>query len=174
VRSLVRLGMIILAVELTLPLVEMPPRAETFISQLTTLCIIGVVGWVAFLAVTVLTDFSMSRHRIDVENNLEARKIRTRLRVLRQGLVMVIFLVTVAAMLMTFPGARSIGVSMFASAGVAGIVVGFAARPVLSNLLAGWQIALSQPIRIDGAVAIEGERVWIAEIVWNYVGVNLC
>lgn len=77
---------------------------------------------------------------------------------------MIIFLVTVTTMLMTFPGARSIGVSLFASAGVAGIVVGFAARPVLSNLLAGIQIALTQPIRIQDAVVVEGEWGWIEEI----------
>lgn len=142
-------------------------------SQIITLCIVGIVGWVAFMVVTVLTDFSMSRHRIDMEDNLEARKMRTRLRVLRQALVMIIVLVTAAAMLMTFPGARSIGVSMFASAGVAGIVVGFAARPVLSNLLAGIQIALTQPIRIEDAVVIEGEWGWIEEITSTYVVVKI-
>jgi Small-conductance mechanosensitive channel len=172
-RGVVRVGMIIVAVELTLPLVDMPPRLAAVISQLTSLCIIGVVGWVVFTVVTVLVDFSISRHRIDVENNLQARKMRTRLRVLRQALSMIILLVTVAAMLMTFPGARSIGVSMFASAGVAGIVVGFAAKPVLSNLLAGLQIALTQPIRIGDAVVIEGEWGWIEEITSTYVVVKI-
>lgn len=173
IRPVVRVGLIIVAIELTLPLVDMPQRLETVISQITTLCIIGVVGWVAFTVVSVLTDFSMSRYRIDVENNLEARKMRTRLRVLRQAMTMIIFLVTIAAMLMTFPGARSIGVSMFASAGVAGIVVGFAARPVLSNLLAGIQIALTQPIRIEDAVVVEGEWGWIEEITSTYVVIKL-
>jgi small-conductance mechanosensitive channel len=173
VRGVVRIGMVIVAVELTLPLVDMPERLESVISQLTTLCIIGVVGWVVYTIVTVLADFSIARHRIDVENNLEARKMRTRLRVLRQAISMIIFLVTVAAMLMTFPGARSIGVSLFASAGVAGIVVGFAARPVLSNLLAGLQIALTQPIRIEDAVVIEGEWGWIEEITSTYVVVKI-
>jgi small-conductance mechanosensitive channel len=173
VKGLTRLGMIIVAVELTLPLVQMPPRLEAVVSQIITLCIIGIIGWVAYMVVTVLTDFSISRHRIDIENNLEARKMRTRLRVLRQAFVMIIFLVTVAAMLMTFPGARSIGVSLFASAGVAGIVVGFAARPVLSNLLAGIQIALTQPIRIEDAVVIEGEWGWIEEITSTYVVVKI-
>lgn len=173
VKGITRLGMIIVAVELTLPLVQMPSRLEAVVSQITTLCIIGIVGWTAYMVVTVLTDFSMSRHRIDIENNLEARKMRTRLRVLRQAFVMIIFLVTVAAMLMTFPGARSIGVSLFASAGVAGIVVGFAARPVLSNLLAGIQIALTQPIRIEDAVVIEGEWGWIEEITSTYVVVKI-
>lgn len=173
VRKVTRLGMIIVVVELTLPLVQMPAWLEAFVSQIITLCIVGIVGWVAFMVVTVLTDFSMSRHRIDMEDNLEARKMRTRLRVLRQALVMIIVLVTAAAMLMTFPGARSIGVSMFASAGVAGIVVGFAARPVLSNLLAGIQIALTQPIRIEDAVVIEGEWGWIEEITSTYVVVKI-
>lgn len=173
IRPVVRVGLIIIAVELTLPLVDMPERLKIVVSQLTTLCIIGVAGWVAFTVVSVLTDFSIAHYRIDVEDNLTARKMRTRLRVLRQAMSMIIFLVTVAAMLMTFPGARSIGVSMFASAGVAGIVVGFAARPVLSNLLAGLQIALTQPIRIGDAVVIEGEWGWIEEITSTYVVVKI-
>jgi small-conductance mechanosensitive channel len=173
IRPVVRIGLIIVAIELTLPVVDMPERLERVISQITSLCIIGVVGWVAFTVVSVLTEFSISHYRVDVEDNLAARKMRTRLRVLRQAMSMIIFLVTIAAMLMIFPGARSIGVSLFASAGVAGIVVGFAARPVLSNLLAGIQIALTQPIRIDDAVVIEGEWGWIEEITSTYVVVKL-
>lgn len=173
IKSLTRWGMVIIAVELTLPLVQMPPRLEMVVSQIITLGIVAIVGWVAYLVVTVLTDFSIARHRIDMEDNLEARKMRTRVRVLRQALLMIIVLVTAAVMLMTFPGGRSIGVSLFASAGVAGIVVGFAARPVLSNLLAGIQIALTQPIRIEDAVVVEGEWGWIEEITSTYVVVKI-
>lgn len=171
--SVARLGIIILAVKLTLPLVQMPPTATLVISKLISLGIIATVGWAAIMGVTVLTDFSIARHRIDVENNLEARKIRTRLRVLRQAMSTVIVLVTIGAMLMVFPGARSLGVSLFASAGVAGLVVGLAARPVLSNLLAGIQIALTQPIRIQDAVIVEGEFGIIEEITSTYVVVKI-
>ncbi len=173
VRGVARVALMILAVEMTLPLTDMPEQTVAVISRLVTMMFIAICGWLAVMVVHVTSEFSMGRHRIDVEDNLEARKIRTRLRVLRQAVTVLIYFVTIAAILMTFPNARNIGVSLFASAGVAGIVVGFAARPVLSNLLAGIQIALTQPIRIDDAVVIEGEWGWIEEITWTYVVVKI-
>lgn len=173
VRPVARLGMVIAAARVALSIVTLPPHLEFALARLSTLCLIGVAGWLALLVVNTLAEVAMSRHRVDIEDNLEARKVRTRVRVLRQAVVILIFFITVAAMLMTFPGARSLGLSLFASAGVAGIVVGFAARPVLSNLLAGLQIALTQPIRIDDAVVIEGEWGWIEEITPTYVVVKI-
>lgn len=168
-----RLAAVILAVQICLPLIALPSSVDLVFSRLINLGLIATAGWIAVLAVNTFTDAAMSRHRVDIEDNLQARKIRTRLRVLRQAITILIFFITVAAMLMTFPGARSLGLSLFASAGVAGIVVGFAARPVLSNLLAGLQIALTQPIRIDDAVVIEGEWGWIEEITPTYVVVKI-
>ncbi len=172
-RRVSRWMLILFALELTIPLQQIPPGLALFCSHLVRLLFIAILGWLALLVLNGLMEYSMGRHRIDVEDNLEARKIRTRLRVLRQALALLIVMITIASMLMTFPGARSIGVSLFASAGVAGIVVGFAARPVLSNLLAGLQIALTQPIRIDDAVVIEGEWGWIEEITPTYVVVKI-
>ncbi|HCH77572.1 MAG TPA: mechanosensitive ion channel protein MscS, partial [Pseudomonas sp.] len=74
-----------------------------------------------------------------------------------------------AAMLMTFPGARQFGASLLASAGLAGLAVGFAARPVLANLIAGVQIAMTQPIRLDDVVIVENEWGRIEEITGTYV-----
>lgn len=173
VKSVSRLALIILAIQICLPLIDLPPSVGLVISRLVTLGLIAVIGWLGVLTVNTLSEITMSRHRIDVEDNLDARKIRTRLKVLRQAVTILIFFITVAAMLMVFPGARSLGLSLFASAGVAGIVVGFAARPVLSNLLAGIQIALTQPIRIEDAVVIEGEWGWIEEITPTYVVVKI-
>lgn len=173
VKFVSRLAAVILAIQLCLPLISLPPSIGLVISRLINLSLIGIIGWLAILTVNTLSEFTVSRHRIDVEDNLQARKIRTRLKVLRQAVTILIFFITAAAMLMVFPGARSLGLSLFASAGVAGIVVGFAARPVLSNLLAGIQIALTQPIRIEDAVVIEGEWGWIEEITPTYVVVKI-
>jgi small-conductance mechanosensitive channel len=74
---------------------------------------------------------------------------------------------------MTFPSVRQYGVSLFASAGVAGLVVGLALRPLLTNLLAGVQLAITQPIRIEDAVVVEGESGWIEEITATYVVVRI-
>ena len=90
---------------------------------------------------------------------------------LRAGDVLVV-LVTIGAALMTFEPVRQYGVSLFASAGVAGIVAGLAARPVLTNLFAGVQLAMTQPIRIDDAVIVEDEWGTIEEITSTYVVVN--
>ncbi|WP_205967347.1 mechanosensitive ion channel family protein [Aquisalinus luteolus] len=172
-RVVATIAVAILAVELTLPLITMPEAVGIFVDRMVNLFLIGVCGWLVILVLRALTDARMSRYDINAEDNLEARRIATRMRVLRQMMTMVILLVTVATMLMTFPSVRAIGVSLFASAGVAGIVIGFAARPVLSNLLAGIQIALTQPIRIGDAVIMEGEWGWIEEITSTYVVVKI-
>ena len=172
-RMVSRLALIVLAVELTLPFIKMPADWNDLVGQVITLILIGLCGWLVNQLVQAATDARMSRYDLDAEDNLEARRVATRMKVLRQMSTMLILLVTVGAMLMTFPSVRSIGVSLFASAGVAGIVIGFAAQPVLSNLLAGIQIALTQPIRIGDAVIMEGEWGWIEEITSTYVVVKI-
>ena len=172
-RTVSRLALGVLAVELTLPFIQMPEDWELLTGQVITLILIGLCGWLVNQLVQAATDARMSRYDLDAEDNLEARRVATRMKVLRQMSTMLILLVTVGAMLMTFPSVRSIGMSLFASAGVAGIVIGFAAQPVLSNLLAGIQIALTQPIRIGDAVIMEGEWGWIEEITSTYVVVKI-
>jgi small-conductance mechanosensitive channel len=105
--------------------------------------------------------------------NLRARRIRTQSQVFRRIGIMGVGFVTLATMLMTFPNVRHVGVSLFASAGVAGLVAGLAARPVLTNLIAGVQIALTEPIRIDDVVIVEGEWGRIEEIAMTYVVVRI-
>ena len=173
IRAVARIVAVIFAIELTLPAVRLPEGWDILIDRIVTLMLIGTCGWLANQLVRSITDYRMSKYDLKAEDNLEARKVATRMKVLRQGMSMIILLVTVATMLMTFPSVRAIGVSLFASAGVAGIVIGFAARPVLSNLLAGIQIALTQPIRIDDAVIMEGEWGWIEEITATYVVVKI-
>ncbi|MAK62887.1 MAG: mechanosensitive ion channel protein MscS [Ponticaulis sp.] len=172
-RTVSRLAIIILAVELTLPFIQMPEDWTQLTSQIITLVLIGLCGWLVNQLLHAATDARMARYDLDAEDNLEARRVATRMKVLRQMSTMLILLVTVGSMLMTFPSVRSIGLSLFASAGVAGIVIGFAAQPVLSNLLAGIQIALTQPIRIGDAVIMEGEWGWIEEITSTYVVVKI-
>lgn len=107
------------------------------------------------------------------KGELRARRVYTQAQLLTRIVIFVVVVVGIAAALMTFPGVRQIGASLLASAGVAGIVVGFAARPVLSNLLAGVQIALTQPIRLEDVVIVEGEWGWIEEIRATYVVVRV-
>jgi small-conductance mechanosensitive channel len=94
-------------------------------------------------------------------------------RILQKAAGTLIVIVTVSAALMTFEAVRQYGVSLFASAGVAGLVVALAARPIFANLIAGVQIAMTQPIRVDDAVVVEGEWGWIEEITSSYVVIKL-
>lgn len=109
----------------------------------------------------------------DHPDNLRARAVRTQTRVLGRTAMFIVGLIGTASLLMTFPGVRQIGASLLASAGVAGLVAGIAARPVLGSLIAGLQIALTQPIRIDDVVIIEGEWGRIEEITSTYVVVKI-
>jgi small-conductance mechanosensitive channel len=134
---------------------------------------IAAVGSLLVTAVNVLADAARNRFRIDVADNLEARRRVTQIQVLRRISIAIIVLVTLGAMLMTVPAVQRIGVGLLASAGIAGIVLGIAARPVLSNLLAGIQLALTQPIRVEDAVIIEGEWGWVEEITTTYVVIRI-
>jgi small-conductance mechanosensitive channel len=115
----------------------------------------------------------MSRFRIDTDDNLLARKAVTQMRVLKRTASVVIGFLTLGFALMTFDAVREYGVSIFASAGVAGIALGLAAKPLLGNLIAGVQIAITQPIRIDDVVIIQGEFGWIEEFTSTYVVIRL-
>ena len=115
----------------------------------------------------------LSRFRVDLADNLLARKHVTQVRILQRAIQVLILIVTAGTALMTINAVRQFGVSLFASAGAAGLVVGLAARPVLSNLLAGIQIALAQPIRVEDAVVVENEWGWIEEINSTYVVVRI-
>src|SRR5262249_21801077 len=115
----------------------------------------------------------LARFRLDAEDNLLARKHVTQMRVLKRVISTVVVLLTAGAELMTVGAVRAVGVSLFAPAGVAGLAVGLAARPVLSNLIAGVQLAMTQPIRIEDAVIVENEWGWIEEITSTFVIVRL-
>jgi hypothetical protein len=134
---------------------------------------IAATAWLAINLTAVFDDFISSKFKIDVSDNLLARRVHTRTRVLQRVASITILIVAASAILMTFPSIRHIGISLFASAGVAGLIVGMAARPVLSNIIAGIQIAMTETIRIDDVVVIEKEWGRIEEIGATNVVVRL-
>ncbi len=143
------------------------------IERLLALMLIACVTWMVSNAVRGMSQGVISANPTGVADNLEARRIQTQTRVLARILQGLVVLIGLAMMLMTFPSARQIGASLLASAGVVGIVAGFAARPVLGNLIAGLQIGLSQPIRLDDVVIVENEWGVIEEITGTYVVVRI-
>ena len=114
----------------------------------------------------------LSRYRMDVPDNLSARKIYTQVSVIRKIIVTAVVIITIGSILMLFDPVRQFGTSILASAGIAGIVIGFAAQKTLGNFLAGIQIALTQPLLVDDVVVVEGEFGQIEEITLTYVTVR--
>ena len=131
------------------------------------------VGWAAAIAIDISITIYLRRFRTDVEDNLLARKHVTQMRILQRVATTLLAIVTIASALMTFESVRQYGISLFASAGAAGIILGLAARPVLGNLLAGIQIAMTQPIRVEDQVVVEGESGWIETITSTYVVIRI-
>jgi small-conductance mechanosensitive channel len=168
-----RLALLIIAMMIALPVAPIPPDVGQWLSRMLLMAMIGLVGWSAIMALHIGANLYLRRFRLDVHDNLLARKHNTQVRVLLRTTDAFLVLLTIGAALMSFPAVRQYGYSLFASAGVAGIVAGFAARPVLSNLFAGVQLAMTQPIRIDDVVIVEGEWGTIEEITTTYVVVRI-
>jgi small-conductance mechanosensitive channel len=133
------------------------------------LLLILAVTWLGLRVIKGLANGVVEWHPATMEDNLHARRIQTQAKVLSRSAMVVVLLAGCAMALMTFPGARQVGASLLASAGVIGIVAGIAARPVFSNLIAGLQIALAQPIRLDDVLIVEGEWGRVEEITGTYV-----
>jgi len=144
------------------------PRLAT-VEHLNGILTIAAVTWLAMEAIRGVADGVVLLHPAEVADNLAARRIQTQTRVLSRIASGTVLVAGLAFILMTFPRARQIGASLLASAGVAGLVAGIAARSVFSNLLAGLQIALAQPIRIDDVLIVEGEWGRVEEITRTYV-----
>lgn len=168
-----RLILPLIAVLAALPFLPITVFALSVARHTTSIGIIASVAWLAVAMIDVFEDLVAARYSVDVADNLSARRIQTQVQVLRHIIVVVIVVIAVAIMLMTFPSIRHVGESLFASAGVAALVAGLAARTTLSNLLAGIQIALTEPMRLEDVVIVEGEWGWIEEINTTYVVVRI-
>lgn len=172
-RGPARLAMVVLALLIVLPTLSFTAVWGVVMQRTATILLIVTIGWILSTVASLASDVSHQRFRLDVEDNLRARRYLTQVRVLHRSVQTVIMLFTIGAILLTFESVQRYGVSLLASAGAAGIVLGFAARPVLANLIAGIQIALTQPIRIDDVVIVEDEWGWIEEIGSTYVTIRL-
>jgi small-conductance mechanosensitive channel len=144
-----------------------------YLRLLTALLLTFAVTWTAIRAIAGFSDAVVRAHPVNVTDNLAARRLQTQARVLTRVVVMVVGIIGAASALMLFPSVREVGAGLLASAGIAGIAAGVAARPVLSNLIAGLQLALSQPIRLDDVVIIQGEWGRVEEINSTYVVVKI-
>ncbi len=163
----------LMAVLAVLPGLPLPNGLLTALEHISGLGIVASVAWLAIVLIAVTADILTARFRVDVADNLMARRIQTQFVVVRRIGVIVVVVLASAFGLMTFPAIKHIGISILASAGVAGLIIGMAMKDTLSNLIAGVQIAFAQPFRMGDAVVIEGEWGWIEEIGMMYVVVRL-
>ncbi|WP_165855791.1 mechanosensitive ion channel family protein [Marinobacter sp. JSM 1782161] len=139
------------------------------IQQIATLLLILALTWAAVRLTSAIGEAIVHLNPVLEGQWKRARKVETQTRFLVRCLNVLIVIVGLGAALMTFESVRQLGASLLASAGVGGIILGFAARPVLSNLLAGMQIALTQPFRIDDVLHVQGEWCWVEEVTATYV-----
>jgi small-conductance mechanosensitive channel len=157
---------------LVLPVAHVPAAPYEITQHLLILAMIGTSAWLIVALSFGLEDATSARFRIDVQDNLRARRVRTRVNVVRRVTVVLASMLALAAMLTTFDGVRSLGTSLLASAGIAGLVIGIAARPTISNVIAGLQIFFAEPLRIDDVVVVEGEWGRVEEITLTYIVVR--
>jgi small-conductance mechanosensitive channel len=158
---------------LTLPLLDLSLSVRTPLNHMLSIWTIIGVSWLLLRMFNIVKTFILSRYEMSAKDNLEARRINTQLDVIQRVLGFLVILVAVSSILMTFDKVRQIGVSILASAGIAGIIIGFAAQKSIATLIAGIQIAITQPIRIDDVVIVENEWGWIEEITLTYVAVKI-
>jgi len=172
-RLKVRILVMIIALALAVSVSPMDPGPSATIRQCLGFGFILTLGWIAVGASDMWAIIYMRRFNMAEEDNLVARKHVTQTRILQRVAALLIALVTLGLALMTIGAVRQWGMSLLASAGVVGIIAGLALQPLLTNMIAGVQIATAQPIRLDDAVIVEGEWGQVEEITSTYVVVKL-
>src|SRR6266480_1432757 len=167
-----RLLVPLLGIILLLPLLKLPENWIWVTQKAFGIFLIVALSILIVRGVNAVQQALLSRHRMDAPDNLPARRIYTQVSVIRKIIVTTVVIIATGSILMLFDPVRQFGTSILASAGIAGIVLGFAAQKTLGNILAGIQIALSQPLLIGDIVVVEGEFGQIEEITLTYVTVR--
>ena len=164
---------ILIIVQLLMKLPAFQTQLPDLLNHVLSLLLIGLVSWLLIRSTYVLEDYVLTRFNVDVKDNLRARKILTQFRVLKRIVIAVVIIVAFGTCLMTFERVRHLGTTILASAGIIGIVVGMAAQRTIATFIAGLQIAVTQPIRVDDVVIVENEWGRIEEITLTYVVVRI-
>lgn len=172
-RRLVRFMLAIFAAGMALQFVNLSHEEHDVVRRVFLALFIVQMGWLAIVIANIAMDRYAYGLKMDSADDLMARKAETQLKILRQALNVLLGLLTIGFALMSFDSVRQFGISLFASAGIAGIVAGVAARPLFENLIAGLQLAFTQPLRLGDAVVINNEWGFVEEIGSVYIVVRL-
>jgi small-conductance mechanosensitive channel len=173
VKAPLRLALPLLAVSLVLPFVTMPEDFSDLLRNLLSVLTIVTVSWAVVRSASVLEDYLYDRYKIDSQDNLKARKIHTQMLYLKRVFAVIVGVIALALILINFDKVKQLGTTILASAGIVGIVLGFASQRSIALLFAGFQVALTQPIRIDDVVIVENEWGKVEEITLTYVVIRI-
>lgn len=171
-----RAVLLALLVRIALPFIPgIPATILDRLDQIAEIVLVLAMGWLGIGCVYVAQALVLQRFDITVADNLRARRLHTKMQFARQLAIAAVVVVDAAALLWSMhnPGLWKYGTGLLASAGLASLLLAAAAKSTVSNLLAGMQIALTEPIRIDDVVVIAGEWGRIAEITSTYVVINI-
>lgn len=172
-RNSTRAAVLLLSVQLAQAATPLPATLQPLAHKLTALGWIAALAWLALGLGGLLGSLVQRSYDISTGDNLEARKVMTKVRLFRRLFTFFVFMLALAATLMVFDATRNIGASVLASAGIAGAVAALSAQKLLGSVISGVQIAFTQPIRLDDVVVVEGEWGRIEEIGMTYVVVRI-
>jgi small-conductance mechanosensitive channel len=152
-----------------------PSKLEDALRQIFIMAIVAALGWFAVGCIYVFQSATLRRYDLTADNNVHARRVHTQFQLFRRMLITFVVIIDIGALLWTFNDPRiwHYGSGLLASAGVASLILAAAAKSTAANFLAGLQIALTEPIRIDDVVVIQGEWGRIEEINSAYVVVKI-
>ncbi|GGF11954.1 mechanosensitive ion channel family protein [Hymenobacter cavernae] len=163
----------VLVLSFVLPLVPLAPRSLEVLRRFVETTLIATFAWGLIKTVDVIEDLVRQHYQVMEGDNLRVRKLFTQLQFIKKLAITLIAFLAVGLILMSFATVRRIGTGLLTSAGIASVIIGFAAQRSLSNLLAGFQIAFTQPIRLDDVLVVEGEWGRVEEITLTYVVVRI-
>ncbi|RYY35904.1 MAG: mechanosensitive ion channel [Sphingobacteriaceae bacterium] len=163
----------LLVLNLMFPLMEMGKKYYLPLSRLVEIALIISFAVLLISAIKVFEDYMYHLYDLNKADNLKERKVRTQLQFIRRFVVSIVILVTVAIILLSFDNVRKLGAGLLTGVGIGGIIIGFAAQKSLANFLAGFQIAFTQPLRIDDVLVVEGEWGRVEDITLTYVVLNI-
>lgn len=156
-----------------LPYFEIQRSYAHTLARILDMLLVIAFAYLLVNAIKIFEDFVYHAYKLDKEDNLKERKIRTQLQFVRKVAISIIVIIAASIILLSFESVRKIGAGLLTGVGIGGIIIGFAAQKSLSNFLAGFQIAFTQPIRIDDVLVVEGEWGKVEEITLTYVVVAI-
>jgi len=161
---------------IVLPVIPgLPDTIEPMVRQALIMLTVAALGWFAIGCIYVLQTIMLRRYDLSAEDNIRARRVHTQFQLFRRMLITFVVVIDIGALLWTFDDPRiwHYGSGLLASAGIASLVLATAAKSTAANFFAGLQIAITEPIRIDDVVVIQGEWGRIEEINSAYVVVKI-